>query len=64
MKRTELDNALNLVEAYYKTKINRHKTGANRNPGMMLAYSNSLEALQLARNGDIGKLKLLLDGQR
>lgn len=64
MKRTDLNKGLNLVEEYLKAKINRHKDGAYRNPAMRLAYMNALEAVQLARDGNIENLELLLKEQK
>lgn len=64
MKRTDLNKGLDLVEKYLKAKINHHKDYAYRNPAMRLAYMNALEAVQLARDGNIENLELLLNEQR
>lgn len=63
MKRTDLNKGLDIVEAYLKAKINRHKSGVHKNPAMRLAYFNALEAVQLIRKVSIENLELLLDEQ-
>lgn len=64
MKKTELNKGLDLVEEYLKAKINPRFYGGYKNPVARMAYMNALNAVRLARKGNIENLESLLNEQR